>query len=157
MNKINKRCPRCDMKMPVQAKICPGCGLNYDKFDMATNRAGKLAVKEGRKDDIVMRKGCPADVNKTKLLLITIFLGFTGAHNYYVGRYGRGIFFTVFFLFGLANAVLTTIFKTAITGMFYEVLTILALIWGAVLLTWMFDIVNVVFNKYRIPVSLDIN
>lgn len=143
--------------MPAQAKICPSCGLNYDKFDMATNRAGKVAIKEGRKDDIVMRKGCPNDVNKTKLLLLTIFLGFTGAHNYYVGRYWRGIFFTTFFLFGVANAVLTTIFKQAITGAFYEVLTILALIWGAVLLTWLFDIVNVVFNKYRIPVSLDLN
>lgn len=143
--------------MPVQARVCPGCGLNYDKFEMATNRAGKAALKERRKDDIVMRKGCPTDVNKTKLLLLAVFLGFTGAHNYYVGRYGRGMFFTIFFLFGVANAVLTTLYKSALSGAFFEVLTILSLIWGVVLLTWLFDIINIVLNKYKIPVSLDLN
>ncbi len=157
MKRANKKCPRCDLKMPAQARICPGCGLNYDKFEMATNRAGKIALQEGRKDDVVMRKGCPADVNKTKLLLLTIFLGFVGAHNYYVGRYGRGAFFTIFFLFGLANAVLTTIYKSALSGAFYEILTILSLVWGAVLLTWLFDIINIALNKYKIPVSLDLN
>ena len=156
MEKINKRCPRCETKMPISASVCPSCGLNYTKFNSATNKAGKVALKEGRKEDVIFRKGCPTDVNKTKLLLLAIFLGFTGAHNYYVGRLGKGLFYSIFFLVGISNAVLTVVFKAVFTGWVYEVVTILVLIWGLVILMWMFDIINIIFNKYKIPVSVEL-
>ena len=136
--------------------VCPSCGLNYNKFNNATNLAGVKALKEGRKDDVIYRKGCPKDVNKTKLLLFAIFLGFAGAHNYYVGRTGRGLFYTIFFLIGLANSILTVIFKATLTGWVYEVVSILVLTWGAVLMMWLFDVLNIILNKYKIPVSVDI-
>ena len=156
MEKINKRCPRCETKMPISVSVCSSCGLNYTKFNSATNKAGKVALKEGRKEDVIFRKGCPTDVNKTKLLLLAIFLGFTGAHNYYVGRLGKGLFYSIFFLVGIANAVLTVVFKAVFTGWVYEVVTILVLIWGLVILMWMFDIINIIFNKYKIPVSVEL-
>lgn len=157
MQKINKRCPRCGAKMPISAMICPMCELNYNKFDKATNEAGKLALKEGRKEDVIYRKGCPKDVSKTKLLLRAIFLGFAGAHNYYVGRMGRGLFYSIFFLVGVVNAVLSVVLKVSLTGWAFEVLTILVLIWGVVIVMWLFDIMNIIFDKYRIPVSIDLN
>lgn len=156
MGKINKRCPRCDTKMPIGAMVCPGCELNFNKFNSATNRAGKIALREGRKDDVIYRKGCPKDVHKTRLLLLTIFLGFTGAHNYFVGRYRRGLFYTIFFLVGLTNSVLSVVLQVTATGLFGEILTILLLVWGAVLVMWLFDVINVIFNKFKIPVSVEL-
>lgn len=156
MAKLNKRCPRCNLKMPIGANVCPGCELNFSKFESATNKAGKIALSEGRKEDVLYRKGCPKDVDKTKLLLMAIFLGFAGGHNYYVGRIGRGLFCTIFFLFGLMNSILSVVFKATITGWLYEIISILVLIWGAVLVMWLFDIINIILNKYKIPVSVDL-
>lgn len=154
--KANKNCPRCEFRMPVSSLVCPSCGLNYAKFNQATNQAGKKALREGRKEDVIYRKGCPADVSKIKLMLFAIFLGFVGGHHYYVGRYGKGLFCSIFFAIGLTNAILTGAFHAVITGFVYELLSVLVLIWGAVLLMWIFDLVNICLNKYKIPVSLDI-
>lgn len=156
MQKTNKKCPRCDAKMPVSAMICPRCELNFKKFDTATNEAGKKALNEGRKQDVVFRKGCPKDVSKTKLILLAVFLGFTGAHNYFVGRNKKGLFYTIFFLVGVVNAVLTAVVKSALTGWVKEIFTILVLIWGVVLVMWLFDVLNIIFDNYKIPVSIDL-
>lgn len=156
MKKLTKRCPRCGEKLPISANICSACELNFSKFNSATNKTGKKALKEGRRDDVLFRTGCPTDVSKTKLLLLAIFLGFMGAHNYYVGRYVRGIFCSAFFLIGVANAVLTVVFKIVASGFVNEVLSVLVLIWGAVLVMWLFDIINIIFDKFKIPVSVEI-
>ncbi len=150
----NKRCPRCELKVPKEFVICPKCQLNFDKFSMATNSEAKEALAEGDNARVLMRKGCPADMKKWKLLLMTIFLGFTGAHLYYVGRRGRGIFYTVFFIVGIINGILTAIPGIKPTGDLYQVFYMLVLIWGLVVLMWIWDIFNVIFNKFKIPVSL---
>lgn len=149
----NKRCPRCDEKMPVEVVVCPGCQLNFQKFDSATNAEAKQAIKQGEKERVLMRKGCPSDVNKIKLLLITIFLGFTGAHYYYVGRYKMGAFFSIFFFVGIINAILTSLLETAPKGDLYQIFTLLVLTWGAVLVLWIIDMAKVCFNHFKVPVS----
>ena len=149
----NKRCPRCNTKVPVGTGVCPSCMLNFQKFNEATNKEAKLAIKQGEKDKVLMRKGCPKDVSKVKLILLTIFLGFVGAHHYYVGRYKMGLFYTIFFIVGLTNAILTQVFKSALTGVAYEIFSLLVLVWGAVLFMWIVDMAKVCLNKYKIPVS----
>lgn len=149
----NKRCPRCNEKMPVELVHCPSCGLNFQKFEDATNLEAKQALKEGEKDRVLLKKGCPKDVNKIKLLLITIFLGFTGAHYYFVGRNKTGLVFSAFFLVGLINAVLSTMLEIAPKGDLFEVFTLLVVGWGIVLCLWIIDIAKVCFNKFKIPVS----
>ena len=154
--KTYKHCPRCNTKLPFNLQVCPNCALNFNKFNAATNRAAKQALKDGEKQQILLRTGVPTDVNKIKLLLITIFLGFTGAHYYYVGRKGFGIFFSVFFTVGRINAIITTSVQSLLKTEFYQVFTMLVLIWGVVLLWWLFDVFRVVFNKFKIPVSVEI-
>ena len=149
----NKRCPRCNTKVPLGVGVCPSCMLNFQKFDDATNKDAKIAIKQGEKNNVLMRKGCPKDVSKTKLLLLTIFLGFVGAHHYYVGRYKMGVFYTIFFIIGLINAILRTTINAAFTGIVLELFSLLVLVWGAVLFMWIVDISKVCFNKYKIPVS----
>jgi len=149
----NKRCPRCNAKMPIELITCPGCQLNFQKFDSATNKEAKEAMKAGEKERVLMKKGRPSDIKFTPLLLLTIFLGFTGAHYYYVGRYKMGAFFTIFFAVGIVNAILNALLKTSPTGELYEIFTLLVLIWGLVIFLWIIDIAKVCLNKFRIPVS----
>ena len=139
--------------MPVEAMRCPSCQLNYQKFNSATNTEAKAAIRMGEKDKVLMRVGRPSDVNFITLLMITIFLGFTGAHYYYVGRYKMGAFFTTFFGVGIINAIITTMIKATPTGELYEVFTFLVLVWGFVVMLWIIDIAKVCLNKFKIPVS----
>lgn len=150
----NKRCPRCNTKMPKEMAVCPKCRLNYVKFNQATNDEGKRALKLKEYDRVIYRKGCPDDMSRLKLLLLTIFLGFMGIHNYYVGRTRRGIFFTIFFIIGFVYALITNILKLKPSGELWEVFTFLVLIWGIVIFMWIIDIAKVALNKFKIPVSL---
>lgn len=151
--KMKKKCPRCSTKMAADLIICPSCQLNFNKFYEATNEEAKEAMRNGDKDQVLMRKGYPSDVKKLSFILLTVFLGFMGAHYYRVGRYKMGIFFTSFFIVGVANAIVSTLVKTALTGAFWEIFTVLVLVWGAVLFMWFTDIYKVCFNKFKIPVS----
>lgn len=150
---MNKRCPRCNTKSPSTAVTCPECQLNFEKFEQATNKDAKRMMRAGEKEQVLMRKGMPADVKRWKVLLLAIFLGFMGAHHYYVGRYKMGIFYTIFFMIGCANAVLVSLVKSTPTGFWYEIFTLLVLVWGAVLAMWIIDIAKIVVNTYKVPVS----
>ena len=132
---------------------CPGCQLNFSKFNAATNAEAKAAMRNGEKDNILLRTGCPGDVSRIKLLLITIFLGFCGAHYYYVGRNKMGVFFSVFFGIGIINAILTVFLDSMPKGDLYQVFTLLVLGWGLVLILWIVDIAKVCLNKFKVPVS----
>ena len=149
----NKRCPRCNSKVPVEIVSCPNCQLNFNKFESATNKEAKQALNEGEKDRVLMRRGRPRDVKFVPLLLLTIFLGFTGAHYYYVGRYKMGAFFSIFFGVGIVNAIINALLKVRPTGDLYQIFTLLVLVWGAVIALWIIDIAKVCFNHFKIPVS----
>lgn len=149
----NKHCPRCNQKMPVEIVVCPECQLNFQKFETATNAEAKKAIRQGEKDKVLLRKGRPSDVNFVKLLLLTIFLGFTGAHYYYVGRNKMGLFFSIFFGVGVLNAVLSRVLNATPKGDLYQIFIGLVLVWGVVLFLWIIDISKVSFNKFKIPVS----
>ena len=151
----NKRCPRCEFKVPSEITVCPKCQLNYDKFYMATNNEAKHAFELGESERVLYRKGCPSDVNKIKLLLITIFFGFLGGHYYYVGRKKMGIFFSIFAFVGISNGILVTLLKATPTGDLYQIFYMLVLVWGVVVMLWIVDIAKVCFNHFKIPVSLE--
>lgn len=151
---LKKKCPRCETKMPAAVAMCPSCQLNFQKFEMATNKEAKEAYHAGEADQVLMRKGCPVDVSKWKLLLICIFLGFMGGHYYYVGRTKKGICFTIFFLIGVINAIVLTVLKATPTGELWQVFTLFVLMWGGVLFLWIVDIAHILFNRFKIPVSL---
>lgn len=150
---LRKKCPRCKTKLPYELVVCPSCQLNFNKFNTATNKDAKIALKEGRKDDVLLRTGCPADVNRWVLILLTIFGGFFGLHYYYVGRYKMGIFFTLSFLIGVANAILSMYLNSSPTGFVWELFSVLVLVWGAVIVMWIIDMAKVCVNRFKIPVS----
>lgn len=149
-----KKCPRCNYKLAKSANICPNCELNYTKFEFATNKEAKEALKLGEKSRVIYRKGYPKDVSKTKLLLLSIFLGFMGAHLYYVGRWKRAVFYTVFFVVAITYSSLNAWIGLTTENIMIELFYILYLVFGVVLILWIVDIVKITFNKFRIPVSL---
>lgn len=152
--KEKKRCPRCGKKVSSEMGVCPQCKLNFQKFFSATNKEAKDALRQGEKDRVVYRLGVPSDVSKLKLLLLTIFLGFLGAHNYYVGRKNRGFFYSIFFGVGIIYTFLTFKFDFDWTSEIGQFFYLLVLVWGIVIMLWLVDIVKVCFNRYKIPVSL---
>ncbi len=149
---INKRCPRCNTKQPITMAICPKCQLNFQKFNEATNKEAKNKIHAGESEQVLLRKGRPSDIKFSSLLLITIFLGFLGGHYYYVGRYKMGAFCSVFFLIGAVNAIIN-ILNLSVGGDLWEIFAFLVLGWGVVLFIWIFDIANVLLNRFKIPVS----
>ena len=150
---INKRCPRCNAKSPVGLVVCPGCQLNFQKFESATNAEAKQAIKQSENERVLMRKSRPSDVKFWPLFLLTLFLGYMGAHYYYVGRNKMGLFFTVFFIVGLTNAIISSIIEVVPTGDLWQVFSLMVLVWGAVIFIWIVDIAKVALNKFKIPVS----
>ena len=139
--------------MPNEMLICPSCQLNFTKFNTATNAEAKVAMRAGEKDKVLMRKGLPSDVSRIKLLIITIFLGFTGAHYYYVGRNKMGLFFSIFCGVGLINSIITALMETIPSGDLYQIFSLLTLVWGMVGIIWIVDIAKVCLNKFKVPVS----
>ena len=41
--KLNKKCPRCNTKVPIGTGVCPSCMLNFQKFNEATNKEAGVA------------------------------------------------------------------------------------------------------------------
>ena len=148
----NKKCPRCGQKVIVESMVCPGCRLNFQKFEEATNAEAKKAIRQKEKERVLMRKGCPPDVNKIKLLILAMFFGCFGVHHYYVGRYKMGLFYSIECLIGIINAALVSIYKS-IDGIIYEIFSIFVIVWGFVIFFWFIDVANIILNKYKVPVG----
>ena len=134
--------------------VCPQCKLNFQKFHSATNSEAKIALKQGEKDRVIYRTGMPSDVNKLKLLLLATFLGFTGAHHYYVGRKNMGFFYSIFFGVGIIYTILTIALNFDWTSEIGQFFYLLVMAWGVVIMLWIVDIAKVSFSRYKIPVSL---
>ena len=69
-------CSSCGNPIKRNAEICPSCGVRQ-------------------------RKGA----DKTALALITFFLGGFGAHKFYLGKYGQGFFYILFFWTGIPGLI----------------------------------------------------
>ena len=152
-----KRCPRCNYKMDRNQIVCPNCELNFNKFNQATNRGAKQAYHRGDGEQVLLRTGCPSDVKKWVLLLLTIFFGFCGVHQFYVGRKRLGLTFLFFFGVGVINAFALAFSRSIVSTEVYQVFSILVFIWGIFLAWWLLDIIRVITNQFKIPVSPELD
>ena len=150
MRTLRQKCPRCGTKHLEQDVRCTGCGLIFERLKLATNRDAKLAIKEGNGKDVVYIKDTPSDLKRSKLILYTIFLGFFGAHCFYVGRYKKAFLMLVF---GLISAIACYLSINSITPV--EISTLLMLITGIQAFMWLFDIVDVCIFRFKIPVYIN--
>ncbi len=63
-------CPSCGAIIKKEAEICPKCGVRLKKNETDSNPNAK---------------------QKVVYILLAIFLGYLGIHNFYAGYNGRGI------------------------------------------------------------------
>lgn len=146
-----KRCPRCKFKTFKQMSNCGNCGLNFDKFAMATNKEGIDAVRKGEKERVVWTNKLPSDVNKWSLFFLTLFLGWTGAHLWKVGKFARAISHSI----GLVLCGLYIILmQFEMNNFTYNLSNIAGTFWLVTFALAIIDIFEIAFNWFKVPVSL---
>ena len=151
------KCPVCGAKM-VDGVICKYCNVTSEQVTNASNKEAKRAFKENRKQDVCYTTEMPSDVNKKKLILFTIFLGWYGVGNFYVGKNIKGLYCAI--SFGIAT--LFSILKTFFIG-FFDIAMFYIVAYGwqisvyllmVNMLMWISDIVGLIFKTYKVPVVL---
>ena len=159
MEKLFKRCPRCNRKMNAKAKKCDTCGLVFDRLNHVSNRAGKESLSRGERSQVIYVTTPPKDVNKWKLLLLDIFFGLIGVHYFKVGRNRLGILLAVSLFLFVASSALTyfgIIPESVQNDRFIGILLYFLLIPEAFsMIIWFSSIFLIIFNGFKYPVSID--
>jgi len=78
-------CPQCGASMGANDSFCGGCGWRLGEVPRAEISA------EGR---VITN---PSSLNRLTALLLCLFLGFLGAHRFYVGKIGTALLFPITF------------------------------------------------------------
>ncbi len=83
-------CVKCGIKVYSEKKFCPNCGNAItEKQSLCTSCGCELASFFEQKE--MPKKGALHAKNKTTFLLLGIFLGSLGIHNFYAGYNTKGI------------------------------------------------------------------
>ena len=85
-------------------------------------------------------------------IFLTLFLGFTGAHMFRVGRDVRGFAYLILNILGIVFTFLPSSYF--VTSLMYNIFIIANLAWAVAVIFWITDAVLVAFNKFKVPVSL---
>lgn len=151
-----KRCPRCDRKQPITQPKCPGCDLIFARLSKATNKAAKKAIRRGEKNKVICDSVLPRDVSKWKLFWLCMpIIGLFGVHRFYVGKYKSATFYLIAAILVLVAAA----FPLEWWGDFWLASLIVAMITpvGFTLTFWVVDIFRILFNNFRVPISIEEN
>ncbi len=148
------RCPICNSKM-VEGAICKYCGVTSDQVKNASNKKVAEYRKKDMSDLIYFTTNIPSDVNRIALLMYTIFFGVIGVNHYYVKRYIRGTFSLLSTILSVTFLILRlavpTVGSVTIFRLMYEI-AFTAMAINVIL--WIFDFVNLIFHKFKVPVVL---
>lgn len=148
-----KKCPRCKEKCLAHAKTCHECGLIFERLNYTSNKTAKKLILKGKYKDTIKTADWPYDAKKSTALLLCGFLGFTGAHNFYLGRFVKG----ATALFGIILSIIMVSLNDLIFGtQIWHYLNMIVLIPGACsLVFWITDFLIIFLEKYKIPVAID--
>lgn len=151
-----RKCPRCHEKCFAHEPKCHECGLVFDRLNYVSNKTARKKLIKCDRKDIIMTNDWPYDAKKSTALLLCGFLGFTGAHNFYVGRFFKAFLSLIGFLL---TAVLLTLSECGLYGtLAYDYVRYITILPGAsVLIFWIWDFLSIFFEKYKIPVTIDDN
>lgn len=73
------KCSKCGMENFKREKICAHCGHNMNEVHQAPANVSKT------------NHGVKNLKSRQTLLLLTLFAGYFGVHNFYLGYYAKGI------------------------------------------------------------------
>ena len=158
MERKYTRCPRCDRKLLSVDTKCDMCGLIFERLTRATNRAGKVALKNHEENKVVYTTKC-SDVNKWKLLLCAIFGGWFGLQYHKVGRNKMFMFMlaSFFMLVAFTAISLTPTFADVVFANRYLGLLVGAFVFSGSIgfIMWVVSVFQILFNTFKMPVSID--
>ncbi len=144
------RCPVCGAKF--EKDRCKYChDVTAEKVLNASNLEAKKQRKKGLTENVVYSTTLPNDVSKKKLLLLTVFLGWFGAHNFYVGKNLKGLFYLVPMVLLLSLAAVSQFASYINTT---TPMLVIGYVCAVVAVLWFTDIVNILFKKFKVPVVL---
>ncbi len=109
-----------------------------------------FARRKIKKDVHKAAKVKPDFVSKAKLLLLAIFFGWTGAHNFYAKNKKKGFVTLSFLLVSICSLMLKeTAFVKPVE------LWLIGFTGFVVLSIWIIDVVNIIFNKFEYRIQKD--
>lgn len=149
------RCPKCYGKIDKESNICTKCFLNINKIkENSSNKKAKELKRSGDGDLVVNSKILPKDLNKKTLALWCGFLGIFGGHYFYIGKMLRGILNLVISLFTLVMFSLEQAGILA-TGILLDFYNIFGCGFALVLLFTVSDFINILLNRFKVPVYIE--
>lgn len=153
MSKEFKRCPRCNTKTYINLKRCGTCGLNYDKFNAATNAEAKSAFRMGEKSRVLYSKTVPSDISKPRMFVKCLLGGWFGLHYFSIGRMWRGLVQIIGIMLAFAYSY-GAVMHNIRSGYLGYLLLMCGIVWVFTIVTWLSDCCAILFNKFKYPVSL---
>lgn len=92
IERAEKYCPHCGSVIDVRAEVCPACGVRASSASGGIDQSGYGVV--------------PSRRSRITALLLCLFLGYLGAHRFYVGKIGTGFVWLITFgVFGVGMIV----------------------------------------------------
>lgn len=150
-----RKCPRCKEKCLTHEKSCHECGLIFERLNYTSNKSAKKLILKGNRRDTIQTSDWPYDAKKSTALLLCGFLGITGAHNFYLGRFFKGAISLFGFVLSLIMVILTDVLYGSTVWTYLYLLVIIP--GSCVLIFWVSDFFAIFFEKYKIPVAIDEN
>lgn len=148
------RCPNCYGKIDKESGICTKCGFNKKSLEFSSNKKAKELKRSGDGDLVIETNILPSDVSKKNLLLFCGFLGVFGAHYFYVGKMIRGLINLIVSIYASVFGVLS--FFNLSGDKVYAYFEYFALLFfGFVFIFTIFDFVNIMLNRFKVPVYVD--
>lgn len=145
------KCPQCGYKIKQDA--CPYCNIKSKEVIFASNKKAKKLLQANMQHDVHYTTKVPTDVSKTKMLLLTVFLGGFGAGNFYIGRRKRGLFTLISFVIGIISSYLRLYYFDNII-LLRDIASIGAFFAVAAVFLWFSDAFAVLINRFDYPVVL---
>lgn len=149
-------CPKCYGKVDKKQKTCTYCGFNLSALEGASNRQAKKALKTEYRDNVLYIGGIPEDVSKKKLILLSIFFGLFGVHDFYVGNFWRGLYKAITMSLTIILSTIVLSFGIVqVNNAFYIAYQFILVFQGLNILIWIFDIIRIFLERYKIPIYKD--
>lgn len=158
------RCPNCGAKIRKSDDRCVKCGTKMNQIQGASSARVRQAKKEFQPELVVNSTYFPDDLSYKKALLLCIFLGWVGAHCYYVKRYVKGAILTIMTIIfwitalpfgvfmqtgdaGIFNPLVSFLLDTSLLGVIFSLGSLTIIIWAV-------DIIKLFTRTFPVPVVL---
>ena len=93
---VMKFCKFCGQQIASEAIICPKCGRQIEQLQNASGAVPNIVIQNTNTNANTNITGAFAHMrarNKWTAFLLCMFLGIFGAHKFYEGKAGMGIFY----------------------------------------------------------------